>query len=475
MDYKKEYYKVKRDFDELNDKYCKLKIRYETEVKMLKEEIHLLNEKIDLLMKVIQTKPPQKNSSNSSIPPSSDLSRKNKSTREKSTKKSGGQPGHKGSTLLQTQNPDTIIDLKSDYCGVCGQSLSNQKYKLKSKRQTIDIPPIKPICHEYRQYSCTCPNCQHEQIGDYPQNVSAPIQYGVRIQTLVSYLSVYQCIPFARLASMFSDLFNVSLSEGSIKNILVSISDKAGSVHNRIKEEIRKSGIVGSDETGARENGKKMWIWTWQNLLNTYIISSDSRGFQTIKEEWTNGLPASVLVSDRLSAQLKTPAKDHQICLAHLLREVTYLEEFENHPFSSKFKAFINDIFVFKKHQDRDYKSSDQEIIAFENKLNKLLSITISSNEYSKTATFQKSILKVRNYILPCIYSKEIPPDNNGSERAIRNIKVKQKVSGQFKSGSQIFCILRSIIDTCKKRKQNILDILAQIIYCKNRTRLQME
>ncbi len=398
------------------------------------------------------------------MPPSSDISRNNKSTRKSSGKKSGGQHGHKGKTLLQSSDPDIITDIKSEYCAVCGHHLSNEDFILKSKRQVVDIPPIQPVYHEYRQYSCTCPHCHIEQVGDYPQEVSAPIQYGNRIQALVAYLSVSQYIPYAQLAKMFSDIFSINLSEGSIQNLLTNVAKKAKIVHDRIKYEISKSGVVGSDETGARENGKKIWIWTWQDSQNTYIIPTASRGFKTINEEWLNGLPASVLVSDRLSAQLKTLAKMHQICLAHLLRESTYLEEEDNHSFSHKFKALIKDVFCFKRNQVKNYEVNSPETKCFEDKLNKYLSINIPKKVYPKTATFQKSLRKVRNYILPCIYIKEIPSDNNGSERAIRNIKVKQKISGQFKTGASIFCILRSVIDTCIKRNRNILGTLTQII-----------
>ena len=204
-------------------------------------------------------------------------------------------------------------------------------------------------------------------------------------------------------------------------------------------------------------------------------MASESRGYITIQNEWKEGFPVAALISDRLSAQLKTPAFIHQVCLAHLLREITFIEEVENHPFAHEFKEFIKKVFEFKKNQTINYQFDSLETKFFEEKINELLAKTISKKDYPKTTTFQNSMIKVRNYILPCLYDKEIPPDNNGSERAVRNVKVKQKISGQFKTGQNIFCILRSVIDTLKKRKRNILTDLNEIMKLEPKAVLQPE
>ena len=438
------------------------KLRIEN--KALREEVKLFTSKVNQLLKIIEDMGHKKNSRNSSLPPSSDISRKNKSLRGQSDKKSGGQPGHNGSTLLQSKNPDIVTELKSNFCKVCGHDLSDANFEIKSRRQVVDIPPIHPVYHEYRQYSCNCPHCHNKQIAEYPQEVLAPIQYGNNIQSLVSYFSVYQYVPYARLAELFSHIFKLHLSEGTIENILIKASSKAKTIYDRIKEELEQSPVVGSDETGAKANCSKIWIWTWQNLLNTYLVPSESRGYKTIKGEFEKGLPLSVLVSDRLSAQLKTPAQGHQVCLAHLLREIIFIEEIENHSFAPAFKNFLRSVFKFKKNQKYDYAVNSLETRSFEKKLNMLLALPISKKDYPKTATFQNSMIKVRNNILPCLYRKDIPPDNNGSERAVRNVKVKQKISGQFKTGQKIFCILRSVIDTVKKRKSDIIHTLKQMM-----------
>lgn len=430
------------------------------------QKIKSLEEKVELLLDLLQKKTVKKDSHNSSLPPSSDLFSKNKSLRPVSTRPNGGQIGHKGSTLEMSKTPDKIIDLMSDFCSVCGQSLTGELFTLKAKRQVIEIPPIIPIYEEYRQYICQCPTCQHQQLADFPLGVNAPIQYGSSVETLVGYFSVYQYIPFKRLQSLFSQLFLLSLSQGSIGNILERSAQKCQGVYQEIKTQILQSSVVGSDETGAKVNGAKWWIWVWQNLQNTFLVASDNRGSKTVDEVFENGLPNSAIVSDRWAAQLKTHSKNSQICLAHLLRDLIYLIELEQLDFAIQFKTFITSVFDKRKsmiESNKAYTLNSEETISLEQTLNQLLLISIDKEKYPKSAVFQVSMIKNRNFILPCLYNLEIPPDNNGSERAIRNIKVKQKVSGQFKSGQNAFCVIRSVIDTLLKRGVELLPCLNQI------------
>ena len=430
------------------------------------QKIKSLEEKVELLLELLQKKVVRKDSHNSSLPPSRDLFTKNKSLRPVSTRPNGGQFGHKGSTLEMSETPDKIIDLKSDFCSVCGQSLETGLFILNSKRQVIEIPPIVPIYEEYRQYACQCPTCNHQQLADFPLGINAPIQYGSTVETLVGYFSVYQLIPYQRLQRLFAQVFSLPLSQGSIGNILERSAQKYDGVYQEIKNQILQSSVVGSDETGAKVNGTKWWIWVWQNLQNTFIVASNNRGSKTVNSVFENGLPNSAIISDRWAAQLKTHSKNSQICLAHLLRDLIYLIELEQLDFATQFKEFIIRIFESKKillENNKVCTQNSEQAIDLEKMLNQLLLISIDKEKHPKSAAFQVSMLKNRNFILPCLYNLEIPPDNNGSERAIRNIKVKQKVSGQFKSGQNAFCVIRSVIDTLLKRGVELLPCLNQI------------
>lgn len=155
------------------------------------------------------------------------------------------------------------------------------------------------------------------------------------------------------------------LSEGSVGNILERSAQKCEGVYQIIKQQIAQSSVVGADETGAKVNGAKWWIWVWQNLLNTFIVASDNRGSQTINSVWKDGLPNVTLISDRWAAPLKATVENHQLCLAHLLRELIFLEESEKLYFATSFKELIVSIFDTRKTLIQAYLPNSIEATTF--------------------------------------------------------------------------------------------------------------
>jgi transposase len=434
------------------------------EITMLREKNMKLEARILELEDKLRKSSLHKNSSNSSKPPSTDIysPKRNKSLREKSGKKSGGQPGHHGVTLQQTPTPDKIVELEADYCNNCGCDIKDVISHSYTKRQVIDIPPIIPEVTEFRNHTKHCPKCGNKQSSSYPIGVNSSIQYGSNIESYIAYIYAYQYVSYKRIQEFFRQIFNISMSQGSIDNLLKRISVKSEPVYNQIKEEIMQSPQVGSDETSCKVNGEKFWIWTWQSESNTYIVPSKSRGNQTIEEVFPLGLPNSILTSDRWAAQLRTPAKGHQLCIAHILRELKHLCELEKNVWSYHITQVIKDA-LHLKSKILECSSNNEEAIALEKRFDNLLLEHIPKEKYPKILTFQKSMIKHREKVFTFLYNRDTPPDNNGSERAIRNVKVKQKVSGQFKTGQDIFCRLRSVIDTCLKRGVDVMFALNNI------------
>lgn len=438
----------------------------EEENRLLKQELADMNTKLTLLLSSMVAK----DSRNSSSPPSKDSTaskaKRTKSLRKKSTRKSGGQHGHEGNTLEFSQTPDEVVDLKSDYCRVCGEDLRGVASRLHSSRQIFDLGMPKTFCVEYRVYERICSACNTKNRADYPAQVNAPVQYGQQVHSLISYFSNRQYIPFKRLKDLFSDVFGLSLSEGTIGNSLIQMGRKAALVCDEIQSELSSSKVVGSDETGINVNGNNQWIWVWQDVHNTLLRASTNRGSKTIEDTWEQGLPTAVLVTDRWSAQLKTKTAGKQLCLAHLQRDAQYLVEAEKHPFANEFKQWLSQVWQAKKEsiaKQQAWKKQDERIITLETKLNQLLLYHIDKTIYKQTHTFQMSMLKYKKYLLTTLYHLKVPPDNNASERAIRNVKVKQKVSGFFKSGQEHFCNIRSVIDTAVKRGANTLQTLKNV------------
>jgi len=158
-----------------------------------------------------------KDSRTSSTAPSHDLGRSNRiSLRMSSGRKSGGQPGHSGSTLSMSDTPNETIDHYPCVCEQCGEDLQRVKSTTFSRRQLVDIPLIMPVYTEHRSHLKICPLCHLENRGSFPDDLKSPVQYGAGVEATVGYLSVYQGLTYKRISQLFRDFFGLRLSEGSV-------------------------------------------------------------------------------------------------------------------------------------------------------------------------------------------------------------------------------------------------------------------
>ena len=385
---------------------------------------------------------PEKNSSNSSIPPSQESiasreQRRTKSLRKPSGKPSGGQLGHKGHTLQTIAEPDVIVKHEPAYCKCCGRLLIDIPCQKIRKTQIIDIKVVVETCEEqYYEKVCEC-GCVN--------NCEAPncrIKYGDNLRALVTYLNVVQCIPFKRIAELISDLSGQNISEGTVQNILKENSGKADSVYEEIRKRLETASVVGADETGAAVGKHLHWNWIFQNDLLTYVFQSESRGQKAIDSKFPKGLPNSTLVTDRHQSYFNMNVKGHQVCLAHLLRNAEYLNELD--PSQNWLQRFIH-------------------LIEHSINIRKEESLTHLDNEFEK---FKRGILKVQDYLFTFLSDSNVPYDNNASERGIRKIKIKQKVSGCFRtdSGADDFAKLHSIAETAMKNGNSKYNAILAVV-----------
>ncbi len=399
-----------------------------TELAVAKERIKELEEAADDTSSTPGK--PEKNSSNSSIPPSQESiasreQRRTKSLRKPSGKPSGGQPGHKGHTLQTIAEPDVIVKHEPVYCKCCGRLLIDIPCQKIRKTQIVDIKVVVETCEEqYYEKVCEC-GCVN--------NCEAPncrIKYGDNLRALVTYLNVVQCIPFKRIAELISDLSGQNISEGTVQNILKENSGKADSAYEEIRKRLETASVVGADETGAAVGKHLHWNWIFQNDLLTYVFQSESRGQKAIDSKFPKGLPYSTLVTDRHQSYFKMNVKAHQVCLAHLLRNAEYLNELDsNQDWSRRFIQLIEHSINLR----REGNITSRKIKVLKTKMKNLLgeSLTHLDNEFEK---FKRGILKVKDYLFTFLSNPSVPYDNNASERGVRKIKIKQKVSGCFRT-----------------------------------------
>jgi transposase len=405
---------------------------------------------------------PEKNSSNSSVPPSQESIaarelRRTKSLRKPSGKPSGGQPGHKGSTLKSVATPDRIIEHEPLYCKCCGRPLGGVGYRKMRTTQVIDLKfVIETSEHQYYEKVCQC-GCVN--------NCDAPncrIKYGDNIRALVTYLNVVQCIPFKRIAELISDLCGQKISEGTVQNILKENSTKADAAYEEIRKRIECAPVVGADETGAAVGKELHWNWIFQNDLLTYVYQMKSRGQQAIDSKFPNGLPNSTLVTDRHRSYFNMNVKDHQVCLAHLLRNAEYLNELDTkQDWSRRFIHLIAHAIDLRRAGD----ITKRKIKVLKTKMKNLLgeSLTHLDEEFE---SFKKGILKVKDYLFTFLTDLHVPYENNASERGVRKIKVKQKVSGCFRTdgGANDFAKIHSIAETAMKNGNSKFNAILAVV-----------
>lgn len=238
-------------------------------IDILAEENKKLNERVQSLEKQNKT-----NSNNSSKPPSSDgFKKKTKSLRTKSGKKPGAQEGHKGCTLSLNDNPDEINTHTIDECSKCGASLKDVSAERYIIRQVIDIPKIKVKVIEHRAEVKNCILCGHKNAAKFPLGLVNTTQYGERIKAVSVYLAQYQLIPYKRMKEFFSDIFNLSISDGSLVSFNENCHKRLSSIEENIKNELTSSiGAVHFDETGVYVEKKRKWLHVSCNDKYTYLL-----------------------------------------------------------------------------------------------------------------------------------------------------------------------------------------------------------
>ncbi len=476
----------KKDMSEINQLKVDLRNKtsmYENQKKVnieLKKEIEKWKEKdkiiLDLTNKVsklellvaelmYKIEKLEKNSGNSSKPPSTDIVKKNKSLRWKTDHKSWWQVWHDWCCEKQSDNPDKIIECKPEKCSICWKEFdSNTNFKVLGKKQKIDISKIIKQITEYILMWAKC-TCWHKEKWEYPNDIKAPVQYWTNLQSFVGYLSVAHSIPQKRITSIFEDMLDIKLSSGTIDNILSKTKDKIHNYTNEIMRIIKTKNWVWSDETWTRVQKENWYCWTWQNDLWSYYFSKKSRAYQVIYDIFWENYNWTML-HDCFAAQNNTVAKDHQLCHPHLLRDLIFCLELEK---SSWAFDMINLLLKSEKARNIiweewfDTKERDKVQKYYTEKLDIMLEIIPKTKE---TLRLYKRFKKHKMMIFTFMKYKDIPHHNNSSEQAIRSHKVKKKVSGCFRSPEWIsrHDTILSFIETMKKQDRNILKSLKQAI-----------
>ena len=426
-------------------------------IESLNHQLRKKNEEITKLKKRLSKyETPDKNSGNSSTPPGKEcmkdeIVRRTKTLREPSGKKPGGQEGHKGHKLSCIDTPDEVIDDVPDYCTNCGESLADAERILDYVTQKVSIPELKPVVKEIRHYVMVCKNCG-ERIRTAPRHRSNDVVYDASVKSLVVYLSVVQFLPYGRIANFLHDVLGLSPSEGSLVNWVNEAKRNAQPIVDKIKEYIMSSNVVGFDESGCYCNKRLDWAWIAQTVYYTLLFRANGRGSKELTDRFGDSLERMTAVTDRHSAYFALHFLNHQVCLAHLLRELQYLSELDT---SQKWSEQVANLFREAIHKRNTNPTDIISKASWLDKLDSLLKLNVSKFG-KKFDTFKNGLIKCRDYIFNFLEDPVIPPDNNASERGIRKLKIKLKNSCTFRSdfGADAFLELHSVVETAKKHNQ---------------------
>ena len=270
-----------------------------------------------------------KDSHNSHKPPSSDglakLPRR-RSRRQRSGKRAGGQAGHAGVTLRQVAKPDQVVPHAPEVCQGCGARLAPELLETHERRQVFELPPSRPLVIEHQVLHARCPHCQSVSAGQFPPDITQPVQYGPGVKALAVYLQEYQHLPFARLQEYFRDVRQLSVSAGTLAQAREMCATRLETAENAIKQAVTQAVVVNCDETGLRIAGKTHWLHVASTPNWTYYAVHAKRGQAAMNDIGILPVYTGTAVHDALHAYLAYEC-DHSLCNAHLLRDLTAASE----------------------------------------------------------------------------------------------------------------------------------------------------
>jgi transposase len=426
-----------------------------------------------------------KDSHNSSKPPSSDGLKKTVKQRKRhgSNKKAGGQVGHVGSRLEPVEDPEHLVVHSVKHCQGCAGSLEAIMPARVVKRQVFDLPvEIKLEVTEHQAEVKVCPECGVENAAEFPLDVSQPTQYGPRIGAQMVYFNQYHFVPMERTAEIMQDLYGQNVSNGTIP----AVNERMAAQVKPVTEDIRTYLIkteepVHFDETGMKISGKLHWLHSAGTKVATFCHIHAKRGAEALDAIGILPKRTGWSIHDFWKPYLKYQQARHALCNAHLIRELVFLVEQHQQDWAGELLDLLLRIkqavetaqqeqrSALQPEQIADFEAQYQQWVAQGEQTNPPAARVAGQRGKVKQSVARNLLDRLRDHrekILAFMYDFKVPFDNNLAERDIRMAKIHQKVSGGFRSegGAKAFGHIRSYIATARKNGQPVLDALVQAL-----------
>lgn len=447
-------------------------------VESLIARINQLEERVEALENQVS-----KNSRNSSKPPSGDgFGKRTKSLRQPSERASGGQVGHPGQTLEWSALPAQIEVHSVSTCTVCGMNLARVPVKDWELRQVHDLPALALQITEHQCEVKCCPDCGELNRGQFPPEVRETVQYGPQLQGLIVYLMELQLLPSARLCELLSEVYGIEVSEGTLYNVRSRCFEALAESESELKQALKEAPVLQMDETGMRVKAKLWWL---------HVACSDSLTFYFVHtKRGQKALDAMGILVDFVGKGVHDGWKSyahynflHSLCNAHHLRELIFIVERYQQDWANQMITLL----VTMKRQVDEAKAQGKtalppdQLTAFEHQYADLLKQGMTANppapipanqpkprgrpKQSPAKNLLNRLESQQTAVLRFLYDFDVPFDNNQAERDLRMMKLKQKISGGFRSedGAQQFCRIRSYLSSLRKQGRNVLDALVSL------------
>ncbi len=434
---------------------------------------------------------PRLNSKNSSKPPSSDglakpavkltLKPAPQSLRPTGQHPNGGQRGHSGHTLRQSAQPDVVIEhTGAAHCSVCQSPL--HWHHVEDTRQVFELPVLRAHITEHRLMRSTC-TCGAKHTGAFPQGINAPTQYGPQVKALVTHLNQQHFVPLARTCEIMDDVFGLALSEASVLAFTEQAAQTLKPTVAAIGQAVQAAPIVHADESGIRLKGKLAWLHCAVTPTLTHLAHHARRGKVAFEALGILAGVRGTLVHDGLRAY-KSLECLHSLCNAHHLRELVYVHESLNEKAFDGWAGEMMDLLLLAK-REVDETAGPLPLLRqtwFDEQWSALLARGQANHPearrdeevyskkrgqvaQSKPHNLLKRLREHRQEVWRFMTDVGVPFTNNLAEQALRMSKVRQKVSGCFRTdeGASTFFTIRSYLQTMRKQGVNLLDCLVSV------------
>lgn len=421
------------------------------------------------------------NSRNSSKPPASDGYQKPapKSRRQRSGRKPGRSPGHPGSTLRFRTDPDRQVRHPVSACDQCGEDLTSTPPTAVERRQVIDLPDQPVVVTEHQAEVKACPHCGARTHAPFPEGVRAPVQYGPNILTLIAYLHYYQLIPFARLRELLRDVWDLPLSTGPVFRGLRQVAARLEPVMETVRQALHSAPVVNTDETGMRVEGKLAWFHTVSTPRLTFLFAHARRGRAAVDAMDILPHRTGTTIHDGWPTYREYPG-NHGLCNAHHDRELTAAEETTQQDWAAALRHLLSEMKAAADAAraagaDMVPPATREELLT---RYDQYIQEGLRQNParlpqpgrrrrpaQSKTRNLLERLDTQRADVLRFLDDLTVPFDNNLAERDLRMVKVRQKISGTFRTqaGARAFGTVRGYLGTAKKQGQPLLAALRSV------------